>query len=179
MKPLANQQDPAAGRFYDELRRTARWLMKSERRAHTLQATGLLNEALLRMIGDPKCRDCDDPVQLRRFALREMRRVLVDWARRRKAREGRMNRLSLDWLGDRAEERGIDLSGLDEALGRLAEAEPRVAEGVTLRYFLRMKNEEVARLLRVSVKTVESDLLYGRAWLRRELTRGCGDPLEN
>jgi DNA-directed RNA polymerase specialized sigma24 family protein len=90
-----------------------------------------------------------------------------------------MNRLSLDWLGDRAEERGIDLSGLDEALGRLAEAEPRVAEGVTLRYFLRMKNEEVARLLRVSVKTVESDLLYGRAWLRRELTRGCGDPLEN
>lgn len=172
MKPAA-KPDLVMARIYSDLRRAARWMMKSERVGHSLEATGLVNEAFVRLLSDPKVRRCDDPVQLRRIVLRLMRRVLIDWARSRKRRlEGQGGqRLPLDWLAEYAEDQKVDLGWLDEALVRLAIKDPRPAEVLTLRYFLRMSTREVSEHLKISVKTVEADVTYARAWIKRELSR--------
>jgi len=156
--------------LYDELRALARAHLAREKAGSTLQATALVHEAWLRLVGDA------DPGWSGRAhffgaAARAMRRILVERARSR-AREkhgGAMQRVSLDVDAAVGAETGTDLLVLDEALERLKLSDPRKAEVVLLRHFAGLDNDEIARALDISLTTVKSDWLYARAWLHREL----------
>jgi RNA polymerase sigma factor (TIGR02999 family) len=101
-----------------------------------------------------------------------MRRVLVDHARTRgrQKRGGRALRIALDEVTILSPGRSRELLALDEALNRLAEIDPRKSQVVELRFFGGLKNEEIAEMLEVTVKTVTRDWQMAEAWLRRELT---------
>jgi RNA polymerase sigma factor (TIGR02999 family) len=160
---------------YDELRRLARHMMAGERSDHTLQATALVHEAYARLI------DRDHPTWRGRahfFAVAAlvMRRVLVDHARRRGAwrRGGAVVHVALDvadGAGASADQGDLDLVALDQALERLAAAEPRIARIVELRFFGGLSVAECAGVLELSTATVGRDWRFARAWLQRELER--------
>jgi RNA polymerase sigma-70 factor (ECF subfamily) len=157
---------------YDELHRMAARYLAGERSASTLQATGLINELCLRLLGW-------DPVRWqnrRQFfgvSAQMMRRVLVDIARRRKAdRRGGPNavRVPLDDIDVPACEPAVDLLEVDTAIQMLALEDPRKAQVVELRFFGGLSMEETAEALGVSVRTVHTDWAFARAWLYRALT---------
>jgi RNA polymerase sigma factor (TIGR02999 family) len=156
-----------------ELRRVAASHMRRERRAHTLQVTGLINEAYLRLIEQK-----DVGWQNRRhffgIASECMRRVLVDYARRRRAgkRGGDKVMVALDEALDAAEERGIELIALDDALETLAALDGRQAKVVELRYFGGLSIAETAAMLNVSPATVKRDWETARIWLTGQLKNG-------
>jgi RNA polymerase sigma-70 factor, ECF subfamily len=157
---------------YDELRRLARAQMRGERPGHTLQTTALVNELYLRLAAYGGARASE---RTRFFALasRLMRRALVEHARARvrRKRGGReQHRVALDEATLFAPARPRELLALDEALGRLAEIDPRKGRVVEMRFFAGLNNEEIAEALEVSVKTVTRDWQLAEAWLRRELT---------
>jgi RNA polymerase sigma factor (TIGR02999 family) len=157
---------------YDELHRMAARYLVGERSTISLQATALVNELCLRLLGW-------DPVrwQNRRHffgvSAQMMRRVLVDIARRRKAdRRGGPNavRVPLDGIDVPASEPAADLLEVDAAIERLAEEDPRKARVVELRFFGGLSVEETAEALGVSARTVHTDWAFARAWLYRTLT---------
>jgi RNA polymerase sigma factor (TIGR02999 family) len=156
---------------YEELRRLAHSCMRGERPGHTLQTTALVNEAYLRLA---HYRGPRGPERTQFFALaaRLMRRVLVEHARAhgRQKRGGRPLRVELDEATVLSPGRSHEVLALDEALNRLAELDPRKGRVVELRFFGGLSNEEVAGVLKVSVKTVTRDWQVAEAWLRRELT---------
>lgn len=155
--------------IYDELHRIAGRLMRGERREHTLQATALVNEAYLRLVG------VDVPWQDRAHfyavAARAMRRLLVDHARLKRAgkRGGDAAQVSLDDALAVPAESAVDMVDLDRALSELTDASPRRARAVELHFFTGLTHEEIARVLDVSVSTVRGDLRFSRAWLSRRL----------
>ena len=157
---------------YDELHRMAARYLVGERSSISLQATALVNELCLRLLGW-------DPVhwQNRRHffgvSARMMRRVLVDIARRRRAdRRGGPDaiRVPLDDVDVPAGEPGADLLAVDAALEMLALEDPRKAEVVELRFFGGLSVEETAEALGISARTVHADWAFARAWLYRSLT---------
>lgn len=157
---------------YAELRTIARRQLASERAGHTLQATALVNEALLRLLGEERAR-CGNRDQLLALAAQAMRRVLVDHARRRHAdkRPDPAARIALS-LADRhaapaADE--IDVLALDVALEQLATLDPRQAQVVELRYFGGLTGEEVADALGTSLATVNREWRAARVWLKLRL----------
>jgi RNA polymerase sigma factor (TIGR02999 family) len=152
-----------------ELHRIAERHMQRERDDHTLQPTVLVHEAILRLTGSSRS-DFNDRVHFFRAASQVMRRVLVDHARARQAaKRGGGLRVTLDEnFADRAAG-DVDLLVLDEALTRLAAAEPRWAQVVELRFFTGLGIEETAETLDVSPATVKRDWQFARAWLAREL----------
>lgn len=159
--------------LYDELRGLARAHLRRERPGHTLNTTGLLHEAYLRLAGQHGLADAD---RARFFAAASntMRRVLVDYARRRKRakRGGGGIPVPLDDLEEfLSDEEATELLALDGAIDRLEVVHPRGAEVVKHRYFGGLSQEETAELLGVSSKTVQRDWLVARAWLRREVAR--------
>jgi len=156
---------------YDELRALAARQLKAERRDHTLQVTGLVNEAYLRLAGQDRA-DWADRRHFLLIAARMMRRVLVDDARRKSAgkRPSAADRLSIDDI-DLPVDADCELVALDEALTRLAEVDPRQAEIVQLRYFAGLDIEETARVVELSVSTVTREWRMARAWLQRELAQ--------
>jgi RNA polymerase sigma factor (TIGR02999 family) len=158
---------------YDELRRLAAWRLANEQPGQTLQATALVHEAYLRLVGE------GDPHWngRRHFfgaAAEAMRRILVENARRRKRlkRGGQMERVELDVLDLPSPMPDDELLALNEALDRLARVDPRAAELVKLCFFVGLTQEQVARNLNVSVGTVERTWAYARAWLFGEI---CGE----
>jgi RNA polymerase sigma factor (TIGR02999 family) len=157
--------------IYGELLRTARGLMRRERPDHTLEPGALVHEALLRLLSGTALAEIADSRQLRAAAAQAMRQVLVDHARRRNAgkRAGRRARVPLDQVLASFDERGLDVIDLNRALERLAEAYPRQAQVVTLRFFGGLSIPEVVETLGVSDTTVESDWRFARAWLRGQL----------
>jgi RNA polymerase sigma factor (TIGR02999 family) len=157
--------------IYSELRRTAGGLMRHERPDHTLQPSALVHEALLRLLSGETLADVPNRCYLFAVAAQAMRQVLVDHARRRRAakREGGRARVPLDEALGALEEQGLDIIALHEALDRLAQAHPRQAHVVTLRFFGGLSVPEVAEALAVSVTTVESDWRFARAWLKGHL----------
>jgi RNA polymerase sigma factor (TIGR02999 family) len=161
---------------YDELRRLAAQRLANERAGHTLEATALVHEAYLRLVGD-----ADDAAQSQpRFgnrrhfyaaAAQAMQRILVDSARRRRAqkRGGAQQRLDVDPLDLALPEPREDLLALDEALARLNTIQPQAAELVRLRFFLGYTLLDAAEILGVAPRTAFRLWAYARAWLHREL----------
>jgi RNA polymerase sigma factor (TIGR02999 family) len=159
---------------YEELHRMAARYLMGERANVSLQATALVNELCLRLLGW-------NPVTWQNRAhffgvsAQMMRRVLVDIARRRRAdRRGGTDaiRVPLDAIDVAAKEPGSDLLEVDMALEMLAREDPRRARVVELRFFGGLSVEETAQALGVSVRTVHTDWAFARAWLYRTLTAG-------
>ena len=164
---------------YDELRRLAAQRLAHESPGQTLQATALVHEAYLRLVGPEEGRDQARAWDGRRHffaaAAEAMRRIVLDRARDRKRlkRGGSRRRESLDLdslIGDEAP--ADDLIDLDEALDRLAAVDPRGAELVKLRLYAGLSLDEAAEALGVVRRTAERDWAFARAWLFRQLARG-------
>jgi RNA polymerase sigma factor (TIGR02999 family) len=157
--------------IYAELRRTAGGLMRRERPGHTLQASALVHEALLRLLDGDTLADVPNRRYLFAAAAQAMRQVLVEHARRRKARKREVNRVRvpLDQILAGFDEKGLDVVALHVALERLAQEHPRPAQVVDLRFVGGLSVPEVAEALAVSDTTIESDWRFARAWLRGQL----------
>ena len=157
---------------YEELHRIAARYLIGERSSVSLQATALVNELCLRMLGwNPV------PWQNRGHfygvSAQMMRRVLVDIARRRRAeRRGGPNavRVPLDEVDVPASERTSDLLAVDTALQMLATEDPRKAQVVEMRFFGGLSVEETAEALGISARTVHTEWAFARAWLYKTLT---------
>jgi RNA polymerase sigma factor (TIGR02999 family) len=158
---------------YDELRRLAGGMMRRERGDHTLQATALVNEAALRLLGQDALAAAHDRAYFFGMMATAMRRVLVDHARGRNAQRrggGEYQRQGLDHVVESIEEDArIDLVSLDDALTKLSEMSERQSQVVSLRFFGGMSIPEIAEHLSVSVSTVEKDWRLARAWLKIQL----------
>ena len=156
---------------YEELRRLAHQCMRRERPAHTLQTSGLVNEAYIRLI-DQKNIQWQDRAHFFGIAARLMRQVLVDYARTRRyaKRGGDAHRVSLDEAMIISEERAGEVVALDDALKTLAEIDPRQSQIVELRFFGGLSIEETAEVLAISPGTVMRDWTLAKAWLRRAIT---------
>jgi RNA polymerase sigma factor (TIGR02999 family) len=158
---------------YDELRRLARRYMRSERPDHTLQATGLVNEAFIRMAGMNV--SWADRAHFYAVASRLMRRILVDYAKaRRSDKRGGGERASTleEVLVAASDAPPADILGLDEALARLAQFDARKSDIVVLHFFGGMTYDETAEALGISAATVHRELRLGKAWLLNELETG-------
>ena len=156
-----------------ELRRLARGHLRGERRGHTLQTTALVNEAYLRLVEQKQVR-WQNRAHFLAIAATQMRRILVDYARRRQyqKRGGGAQQVTLAEAGALSDERAPDLVALDEALKSLAEVDPRRAQVVELKFFGGLNIEETAEVLKVSTTTVERDWTIAKAWLHKTLTGG-------
>jgi RNA polymerase sigma-70 factor (ECF subfamily) len=163
--------------IYDELRRLARNYLRRERPDHSLQATALVHEAYVRLVGQ-------DQVAWRNrehflgVAAQMMRRVLVDHARGRgRVKRGAdRRRISLSGLDQMAAAAAVDFSALDAALTALEALDSQKGRVVELRYFGGLSIQETARVLKVSTSTVERDWRFARAFLQQELEAGPAAP---
>ena len=162
---------------YDELRRLAAQKLAHEQPNQTLQATALVHEAYLRLVGGQQTQDWDGRGHFVAAAAEAMRRIRIDRARHtqtRKAGGGRL-RLDVDDLEPALEEGNDDrLLALDEALRQLEAEDPRKAELVKLRFFAGLTVEQAAAALGVSTSTAEKDWAYARSWLRVAIDRMSG-----
>ena len=160
---------------YDELRRVAHRQLGRERPGHTLSTTALVHEAYLRLVDQTRARWVDR-AHFFAVAAGVMRRILIDYARRYRAakRGGDAQRVDLDLVEVSLEERSEMLISLDEALGRLAELNPRLSQVVEYRFFGGMTEEETAEALGVTDRTVRRDWMKAKAWLSRELPDAAG-----
>jgi RNA polymerase sigma factor (TIGR02999 family) len=159
---------------YDELHRIAARHLAGERSTISLQATALVNELCVRLLGWDAV-TWQNRSHFFGVSARMMRRVLVDIARRRHAdRRGGPDaiRVPLDSVDPAASEPGADLLAVDAALEMLARVDARKAQVVELRFFGGLSVEETARALGVSPRTVHSDWTFARAWLYRTLNPG-------
>src|SRR5262249_29851387 len=140
------------------------------------ETTALVNEAYLRLINTKDLR-WQNRAHFFAVSANVMRRILVDLARERGnlKRGGGARAVSLDEAMVVAPERSADLLALDEAMDRLAALSARQSRVVELRYFGGLNEEEVAEVLKVSLRTVQSDWRLARTWLYRELSRGLDD----
>lgn len=156
---------------YADLRRRASAYLRAERPGHTLQPTGLVHEAVIKLIGKEDI-DWADRNHFFAVAAQEMRRILVDHARARSRmkRGGKSDELPLDeTMVTAVQSASIDLVALDEALDHLASFDKRPAQVVELKYFGGMTHDETAEILGVSRETVKRDWQIARAWLRQRL----------
>ncbi len=158
--------------IYDELRRLAAWHMANEKPGHTLQATALVNEAYVRLVGqeDPQWKS------RRHFfsaAAEAMRRILIESARRKKRLKhgGHLQRVDVQEVDIPSPLPDDELLALDEALERFTGIDPRAAELVKLCFFVGLTQEQAACELGVSISTVERTWGYARAWLFREIQK--------
>ncbi len=155
---------------YPELRRIAARYMRQERPGHTLRTTGLVNELYVRLFA---ARDDDWQNRAHFFAAvaREMRHILVDYARARNAvkRPAGRVQVSLSDVDIPGRERGEDLVALDEALARLEVLNPRAGRVVELRYFAGLGERESAEALAISLSTLKRDWTFAKAWLFDQL----------
>ena len=151
---------------YDELRRLAAHRLARETPGHTLQATALVHEAYLRLVGGDPDRMWDGRGHFFAAAAEAMRRILVESARRksRKKRGGELHRADL--TDPPAPDPDDDLLALDDALSRLAEEDPVAAKVVELRQFAGLGHEQVAATLGITVYLARQKWTYARAWLR-------------
>ena len=158
---------------YPELRRIAGHYMRQERPGHTLMVTGLVNEMYLRLLGTTPV-DWQSRAHFFGAVAREMRHILVDYARRRDAdkRPGGRLKISLTQVDAIAEDREEDVVALDEALSRLETVDARACRVVELRYFTGLTERETAEALNVSLSTLKRDWNFARAWLRDQLSFG-------
>jgi RNA polymerase sigma factor (TIGR02999 family) len=153
---------------YAELRKLAAARLSSEKPGQTLDATALVHEAFLRLVGDQRF---DGAWHFFAAAAEAMRRILVDQARRRQAakRGGRQQRGDIDPDAVAAPAPDEELLALNDALDRLAEKHPEKAELVTMRYFAGLTADQAAAALGISPSTGDRHWAYARAWLARAM----------
>jgi len=162
---------------HDQLHSIARALMADERADHTLQATALIGEAWIKLMGKgPGV--VEDRRHFLRIAARAMRQVLVDHARgrNREKRGGGRTLLDIDRAADawdEWQEDRIDVIELEEVLAKLEAADPELARVVELRFFAGLSLNETAEALGTTLEGVRWAWNLARAWLRRELERGA------
>lgn len=163
--------DKVTAYVYDDLRRRAAAYMRNERPGHSLQTTGLVHEAFIKLV-DKQEIEWQDRNHFFAVAAQAMRRILVDHARTRsrEKRGGKNEDLPLDDARQVSSDPArVDLVALDEALARLATFDERQARIVELKYFGGMTLDETAEVLGVSRVTVKRDWQIARAWLRSQL----------
>jgi RNA polymerase sigma factor (TIGR02999 family) len=156
---------------YQELRRLAQTYMRYERPDHTLQATALVNEAYVRLVGQEKV-EWQDRAHFFAVLANQMRFVLVDHARKTRAgkRGGAAIKLSLDEVNGLSEKRDEEILAVHDALARLEKLDPKAARVVELRFFGGLTEKEAASVLGVSIATLKRDWVFARSWLFTELT---------
>ena len=154
---------------YRELRLLADGYLRRERPGHTLQATELVHEAYMRLVGQKQ--SFEGRKQFYGVAAHLMRILLVDHARSHGAqkRGSGAAKVSLDEIHVFSNERDLDLVALDQALDRLASVDDRKSRAIELRFFGGLSLEEVAETLDVSIPTVVRELRMAQAWLYKEL----------
>jgi RNA polymerase sigma factor (TIGR02999 family) len=153
---------------YATLKRIAGAQLRRERRGVTLDATGLVHEAYLRLAGAADV-DWRDRGHFFAIAAIAMRRVLVDRARSRLAAKRDPGDFLVTHAGADTPVSPEEILDLDQALERLQREEPRLARVVEMRYFAGLEHGEIAEVLGVSGRTVKRDWAFARAWLLREL----------
>ena len=154
---------------YSQLRQMAHARLREERAGHTLNTTALVHEAYAKLV-DINQVQWHDRAHFLAMASRLMRRILVDYWRKKKAykRGGEYQHVELDEALMMPETRPETVLDLDDALKRLDQFSPRQSEVIEHRYFGGMTSEETAEVLGISRATVERDLRAARAWLARE-----------
>ena len=159
--------------LYEQLKQLAHSRLRNERNGHTLNTTGLVHEAYTRIANIDRVH-WEDRGHFLAMASRTMRRILINYARDRRAmkRGGGRSRVDLDERRLIADDHAEALLDLDDALERLEALHPRAGEIVAHRYFGGLTNAEAAEALGVSLSTVERDLRFARAWLAREWGAG-------
>jgi RNA polymerase sigma factor (TIGR02999 family) len=159
---------------YEELRQLAAARLASEKPGQTLQATALVHEAFLRLVGNEQpARPWNGRGHFFAAAAEAMRRILVDNARRKNCVKHGGAFRRVDWLDGEAAAPTDDeqILLLDEALTRLAAVRPQAAELIKLRFFSGLQVEEAAPMLGLSTRTARRLWAFARAWLRREMER--------
>jgi RNA polymerase sigma factor (TIGR02999 family) len=158
---------------YDELRRLATQKLAREKPGQTLQATALVHEAYLRLVGSESEQSWDNRGHFFAAAAEAMRRILVENARRKgRLKRGRDHRrVEFDAIGIAIDGPADDLLALDEALSKLDETHPEKAELVKLRYFAGFTVAEAAQALGIATTTADRYWTFARAWLFRELAK--------
>lgn len=164
--------DRLADAVYAELRRIARRLMANERKDHTLEPTMIAGEAYVNLV-EQRDRNWQNRAQFFAVASQAMRRLLVDYGRRRRAlkRGGPLERIESDVPGDDLSDAYDEMLAISEALERLNAIDPRQVRIVELRYFGGLTEDETAEVLGISTRTVKRDWTVARSWLHAELNR--------
>lgn len=157
---------------YEELRKLAAANLIREKPGQTLQATALVHEAYLRLLGSNDGQHWNSRGHFFGAAAEAMRRILVDQARHKRSDRsgGNFQRIELTAVEPAAPVNQVDLLALDEALDKLAARDPRAAEVVKLRFFAGLTVPEAATTLGVSVATAENDWAYAKSWLKLQLS---------
>lgn len=157
---------------YEELRLLAAQKLLHEPPGQTLQATALVHEAYIRLIGDEP-QSWENRGHFFAAAAEAMRRILVDRARHKKSekRGGLRRKLDMDPTEVASEDHSDKLITLDEALTRLADRDPEVAQLVKLRYFAGLTEDQAAEVLGISRRTATRYWSYARLWLYREIAQ--------
>ena len=156
---------------YDELRRLAILKLHKERPGQTLQATALVHEAYLRLVGSDSTKAWQSRRHFFAAAAEAMRRILVDNARRKKSlkRGGNLERQEFDPSVIEIQGLGEDVLAVDEALTKLANYDSQLAELVKLRCFAGMTIPEIAQSLEIPPRSADRLWAYARSWLHEEL----------
>jgi RNA polymerase sigma factor (TIGR02999 family) len=169
--------DPSAAEqllplVYDELRKLAAQRMAQEKPGQTLQATALVHEAYVRLVGDDQAKRWNSRGHFFAAAAEAMRRILVERARRKRCAKhgGNMHRIDLDEAPLVCQEPSDDLLAVDGALSRLEKTDPPAAALVKLRYYAGLSMPEAAEALDMPLRTAERNWTYARTWLHRELS---------
>ena len=168
------QGDPAAAEqllplVYDELRKLAAAKLAQERPGQTLQATALVHEAYLRLVGGNGSADWNSRGHFFAAAAEAMRRILIERARRKDL--GDRQWLPLDDLELVIPAAAAGLVALDDALTKLEAKDPPAAQLVKLRFFAGLTMPEAAEVLHVPLRSAERNWTYARTWLQRELSK--------
>jgi RNA polymerase sigma factor (TIGR02999 family) len=173
------QGDPHAAEqllplVYDELRRLAAQKLAQEKPGQTLQATALVHEAYLRLVDAEKAQHWNSRGHFFAAAAEAMRRILVDYARRRAAhkRGGAARRVAWDDQLAAADRPDEDVLALDEALGELEQHDPQAAGLVKLRYFSGLSHQQAAEAMGVSRRVADRLWVVAKAWLYQRLQQG-------
>jgi RNA polymerase sigma factor (TIGR02999 family) len=162
---------------YDELRKLAAARLANEPAGQTLQATALVHEAYVRLVGGSQPQDWDGRGHFFAAAAEAMRRILVESARRkqRERHGGGRKRLTLDDLDVAVEVASDDdVLALSDALDRLVMVNPRAAKLVKLRYFAGLTGREAAGVLNISPRKADQVWAYARAWLLDRMNADSG-----
>jgi RNA polymerase sigma factor (TIGR02999 family) len=182
LSDLAQGDAQAAGRLwplvYDELRKLAAARMAEETPGNTLDATALVHEAYLRLVGPDGAPRWDSRGHFFAAAAQAMRRILVESARRKRREKhgGGRKRVQMDAAQLAAQDPRDDLVALDAALTRLAAKDPQAATLVELRHFTGLSVAEASQALGISPRTADRIWAFARAWLYRELSGTAADP---
>jgi RNA polymerase sigma factor (TIGR02999 family) len=175
------QGDPRAAEqllplVYNELRQLAAQRLAQEKPGQTLQATALVHEAYLRLIGGDDSQHWNSRGHFFASAAEAMRRILVENARHKRSLKagGGWHRVELADAEPSARSPSPDLLDLNDALAKLELKDPRKASLVKLRYFAGLTNEQAAAALGISPTTADNDWAYAKSWLRLEMQQAEG-----